>query len=337
MAWRSGRATRGPFHRVRRLLDDSDGTDPSGDSDDGLVDAAGTPTHHHFFYHGRDYGSESLYGPISVFLNRGYDVLQLRPGQRSVFRQSYGSDGKRGAAQSRKPVPRHRRRRVRAVLPNGGFAPQLHAGHGLLGPDYTLHLIGGGMTFRALSEWFEDHRFPIAWLWSGIIILGSAFVNETLENKGNSEVQYGCDRRRFISSTSVACCSSASTASRAFFSEDVRVMDWSLQPTFTFPGGNLNNEGNYFGVKWPLPFYYTGDSRHSSIWDSGRSAACPIACPVKYSGPWRGAGSLSLDDESRTNLKNHVSFAPSVGVFIDRHDSLLASLRMRTWKKTSPS
>ena len=56
-------------------------------------------------------------------------------------------------------------------------------------PNYTLHLIGGGMTFRALTEWFEDQRFPLAWLWSGAIMLGSAFVNETLENKRNT----GCN------------------------------------------------------------------------------------------------------------------------------------------------
>ena len=30
------------------------------------------------------------------------------------------------------------------------------------GPNYTLHLIGGGMTYTALREWFEAHHYPLA-------------------------------------------------------------------------------------------------------------------------------------------------------------------------------
>ena len=33
------------------------------------------------------------------------------------------------------------------------------------------------------------------------------------------------------------------------------IADWSLQPAFTLPRGELHNVGNYFAAKWALPFY----------------------------------------------------------------------------------
>ena len=48
------------------------------------------PPYRRYFYQGRDYGSEALFGPASVFLNRGFDVLQLRPKTRDPFDQRYG-------------------------------------------------------------------------------------------------------------------------------------------------------------------------------------------------------------------------------------------------------
>src|SRR5207247_1327524 len=61
---------------------------------DADIAPAPPPRDEHFFYRGRDYGNESLYGPLWVFLNRAYDILQLRPGQRNVLSQPYGRDGK---------------------------------------------------------------------------------------------------------------------------------------------------------------------------------------------------------------------------------------------------
>ena len=55
-------------------------------------DEAGAPSEP-YFYKGYDYGSQALYGPLWVFLNRGYDVLQDRAGSRSIFQQEYRHNG----------------------------------------------------------------------------------------------------------------------------------------------------------------------------------------------------------------------------------------------------
>src|SRR3954466_14731155 len=46
-----------------------------------------------YFYKGYDYGSQALYGPLWVFINRGYDVLQDRSGSRALWDQEYRHNG----------------------------------------------------------------------------------------------------------------------------------------------------------------------------------------------------------------------------------------------------
>ena len=38
------------------------------------------PAKPRYFYFGRDYGSEALYGPLWVFVNRGFDESASQPG-----------------------------------------------------------------------------------------------------------------------------------------------------------------------------------------------------------------------------------------------------------------
>ena len=51
-------------------------------------------------------------------------------------------------------------------------------------PNYSLHLLGGGVTYAALDEWFQDRDIPIPKLWSALTLMSAAFLNETLENHG---------------------------------------------------------------------------------------------------------------------------------------------------------
>ena len=47
------------------------------------------PAKPRYFYFGRDYGSEALYGPLWVFVNRGFDVLQDHVAGRNIFTFDY--------------------------------------------------------------------------------------------------------------------------------------------------------------------------------------------------------------------------------------------------------
>lgn len=279
-----------------------------------------------YFYFNRDYGSESLYGPAYVFLNRGYDVLQLRPGRRNLLSQPYRRDGAVVLRNLGNPFPAISadgwgRFLSTEILPLS-FTPET----AFWVPNYGLHLLGGGRTFRALSEWYEDRRVPLPWLWSGATVLLSALVNETLENRGNPGFSTDAIADVYVFDLGGLLLFSSDKVAR-FFSHDVILSDWSRMPALTFPGGNLNNTGNDFSVKIPVnsasrlsPFLHMGLGTLGGV---SYRAYSEYAVSVAA-----GGRSYRLTNVSLDSLENRVKFAPSVALFVDRNQSLLASLQL---------
>ncbi len=54
-----------------------------------LALAVAPPAKPRYFYQGLDYGSQALFGPLWVFVNRGYDVLQDHVAGRNIFTFDY--------------------------------------------------------------------------------------------------------------------------------------------------------------------------------------------------------------------------------------------------------
>lgn len=282
------------------------------------------PSKRRYFFHGYDYGSQAVFNPLTSFLNRGFDVLQIRGAARNPFEAVRGND-------------------VRNVLDNLGHAyarvreeggsrfvreeilPLSWSQHTMRWvPNYTLHLIGGGMTFTALREWYEDHDVPWAGLWSAATLMSSALVNEALENKGSSGRNTDCIADIYFFDLGGILLFSFAPINR-FFSETIVVSDWSMQPGLTWPGTGLNNQGNYFALKWSIPyipalrlFGYIG---LGSLF--GLSYRLPSGLSLSMGG---GLRSTRLINQSQVDLDNTVDFAASAGLFVDRNESLLASL-----------
>ena len=279
---------------------------------------------HSYFFHGYDYGSQAIFNPLTNILNRGFDVLQIRGGDRNPFETLHGSD-------------------VRNVLDNLAHAYGRVSDEGrwqftreeLLPlswtqdtmrwvPNYTLHLIGGGMTYTALREWYEDHAVPWAGLLSAMTVMSSALINESLENKGVSGRNTDCIADIYFFDLGGILFFSFAPINR-FFSETVVVSDWSMQPGLTWPGTSLNNQGNYFALKWSLPFYPA--LRLFGYLGLGSLFGLSYRLPSGLS--WSlGAGlrSTRLINRSQVVLDNNVNLAASAGLFVDRNESLLASL-----------
>jgi hypothetical protein len=279
-----------------------------------------------YFYFGYEYGTQSLFGPLYVFLNRGYDILQIRPGSRNIFDQSYGSDAANVFRNLANPLPAVDDYGWGRFLREEIFPLSFTDETARWGPNYTLHLLGGGMEFRALWEWYADKKVPLPALFSVATLLSAALVNETLENKGIHG--YNTDSIAdvyFFDIGGIVLFAFDGVAK--FFSRDLILSDWSLQPGFTAPKLELYNTGNYFALKWPLPFHkplrlfgYTG---------LGAWAGISYQFPSRYSiSIAAGQRSYRLENASVRIVNNVVQFAPSGAIFVDRNESLLASLHV---------
>jgi len=181
------------------------------------------------------------------------------------------------------------------------------------------------MTFAELGEWFEFHHVPLPDLWSAATVMSSAFVNETIENKGVRG--YNTDAIAdiyFFDLGGIVLFSFAPV--RRFFRHEVILSDWSLQPTFVLPSGELHNNGNYFALKWPIPFY----PRLRAFLYGGLGTLIGVSYKFgEYSlSAAGGERSDRLTNTAVESVRNVVEFAPSGGIFFDRNESLLASLQV---------
>ena len=284
------------------------------------------PPRPRYFYFGLDYGSQSLYSPLWVFLNRGYDVLQDHVASRNIFEQHYRVNTGNVLDNLAHPFAN-----ISAV----GWKPwlteeifPLHFGGQTARwvPNYTLHLIGGGMSYTALAEWFDDRAVPLPHLWSGLTLMAAALVNESIENKGVVGPNTDALADLYVFDIGAMILFSFDAPNR-FFSRVLVVSDWSLQPSFTFPRGELHNQGNNFAAKWALPFYPR--LRLFTFFGLATQAGLSFLVDDEYSvSAAAGTAATRLVNESTKQVANTVTFARTAGAYLDRRNSLLASVQV---------
>jgi hypothetical protein len=288
------------------------------------VPAEGAPER--FFYHGYDYGSEATFNPGTVLLNRGFDVMQLRPAGRGLFRQTYGRDAAnvlRNVASPFKAIAQDGWGKfARQELLPLSFTPTTARWV----PNYGLHLLGGGVTYSMLREWYAEQHVPLPAAFSIATLYGAAFINETLENAGVDGVNTDALADLYVFDLAGMLLFSI-PAVNTFFSKYVIVADWSLQPALAVTTGDLHNVGNYYSVKIPIPFYerlrlfgYVGFSSLAGL-------SYKLTPQISISAA-AGSRVANFENASTTQVENVVKLKPSAAVFVDRNNSLLASLQV---------
>jgi hypothetical protein len=187
-------------------------------------------------------------------------------------------------------------------------------------------LIGGGATYAELDEWFQDHSVPLPKLWAALTVMSAAFLNETLEN--HDVVGYNTDALADLYVFDLGGMLLFSfEAPRRFFSQTIVISDWSLQPALTLPNGELHNVGNYFAAKWPLPFFPR--LRLFSWFGEATTVGLSFAIDDEHSiSACAGGAAIHLVNQNTHTLQNVASFTPTAAVFLDRRESLLASLQV---------
>jgi len=279
-----------------------------------------------YFYFGLDYGSQALYGPLWVFINRGFDVLQDHVAPRNIFTFDYRTNFLNVARNMANPFPAIAADGWKTFLTEEIFPLSFTQTTARWTPNYSLHLIGGGMTYTSLTEWFEDYHVPAPRLWSAFTLMASAFINESLENKGFVGYNTDCIADLWVFDIGGIILFSFDWPNR-FFSHTIVIADWSLQPSFTLPNGELHNVGNYFAAKWALPFYRRLSlfAWYGEATTGGLSFAIDDEYAVSASA---GGAAIHLTNASTQSVQNVVNFVPTAAVFLDRRNSLLASLQI---------
>ncbi len=193
-------------------------------------------------------------------------------------------------------------------------------------PNYTLHLIGGGMDSRMMLEWYKFHGIPYPSLFTGLTVAAYHFVNEAVENDlyRGPNVDPIADIYLFDIG-GVILFSSDDVAK--FFSETLHMTSWSGQPAWNPTYNTLENQSQYYVIKYRLPFaertsvfYHFGDNGMlglSYLRDNHESITAGAGFAT------RELRTVDVTNGARTVS---VSLGWIAGIFYDRDNSLLASL-----------
>lgn len=283
-----------------------------------------------YFYKDLPYGSQALFNPIYAIVNRGYDAYQLR-GDKTLGGIK-ASDVENVWENFSNPFPA-----IDALQPDGWgtfltreIFPLSFGQHTARWvPNYTLHLLGGGQTFAAMREWFISREAPplLASFASAAALYAAAFVNESIENKG---VKHGfntdCIADLWVFDLGGIVLFSFE-AVRRFTSEVVTISDWSLQPAITYPHGDLHNVGSYYSLKVPLPF----QDRVKLFAFGGYETLGGVSVKLSREYSLSAAGGVRISTFENAGgpkvVDTYILLRPAGGLFLDRNESLLASIR----------
>ncbi|MDQ7817276.1 MAG: fibronectin type III domain-containing protein [Melioribacteraceae bacterium] len=276
-----------------------------------------------YFYKGYPYGNQALYNPMYLLLNGGFDMIQVG-NKRDIKNFPYKIAIKNIWKNLSDPFTPINNYGWWNFIKDQVLPLSLDKKNAQFWPNYTLHLIGGGMEYAAMKEWFEYYNYPYPQWLSAFTVMTYHLINEVAEN-GNyvgDDVDPIADIYIFDIGGILLF---TSESVKRFFAEDLNLADWSQQPSFSLRNGELHNNGHFFSVKWKFPFsdswhafYYFGTNGVGGLsYKFQNGSAISVGLGL-------AASDLILLDE-KTNKKT-LGLVGNLGVFYDRNNSLLASL-----------
>jgi len=281
-----------------------------------------------WFYTGLPYGSEALVHPLRLVFNGGFGTLQFENRSNRIGDVDFRHGWTQVWTEVGSPLHTIGLNGWDDFLRAEVIPLKLSRKSGQYWPNYTLHLIGGGMSAVMMREWYEQHGFAHASLAAGATMTTYHLLNEVVEAENRLEPSTDAIADLLLFDPAGIWLFSHEGVD-GFFSRRLHLRDWSSQPAIDPATGAVENNGQNFSMKFALPrsdhwslFYYFGN--HG---EAGLSYRFSNGSALSAGGGFRAGRLIGLGNGSQT-----VDLLPSAGLFYDRNGSLLFSV---TTAKTS--
>ena len=288
-------------------------------------EAESTPLHddgeRYYFYHGLDYGTDALIHPLRMVINGGFGIMQLSNRHNHPLDIDYAQGWKNIWKNLLDPTAAIQVEGWKDFLQREIIPISFNSGKAHYWPNYTQHLIGGGMSYRMMVEWYRAHDFDRPGLWGGTTIMFYHLLNEIVENDYRDGWTTDPVADILIFDPASILLFSSERVCR-FFSETLHMADWSYQPMIDPKHKTLINNGQNFAMKLDVPWW----ERWSLFYHYGTHAEFGLT--RRFDGGHNlslGAGLKADELLDVTEYHKGVALAVTGGVFYDRNDSLLAS------------
>lgn len=269
------------------------------------------------------YGTESQFNPLSALVNEGGDILQLEGHDNRFDSILTPSRSRRLASSLSHPIEAIDRAGWGEFVGTEILPMSARPSRAAWIPNWQVHLVGGGITNQRLEDWYRAHGCGSPFLPALFTSYAGHLLNETAEIGGIPDGTRSTDPVADIYLFDAAGIALLHVpAVRSFFLSTVEIANWPLQPSIGADRSTLENAGQYYAIKAPLPgsedwkiFYHFG---LGNIAGASRRVGAADAISL-------GAGVYARRIESLDQTTNRVELSPKVGLFWDRNNSLLAS------------
>lgn len=280
----------------------------------------------HYFYHSLPYGSESTFNPVSLLVNGGFDELQVYEYSHSLSQIPWKNGARNVWLNIKAPFPQINKYGWNRFIGNEIFPASLNRERAQYFPNYTLHLIGGGMASRKISEWYDAHGYPVPRILGALTTMSYHYINEIIE-AGDGEFCSNVDPIAdllLFDPLGIILFNFDDVSD--FFSEKLSLNDWSMQPAVSFNPMTFRNLGQGFVMKYPI----TSSGKTSLLYHFGIFGLLGLSFKTNDEEAVSiGVGVSSkrvytVDTRNETITKS-IIVCPMAGIYWDRNNSLLAS------------
>jgi hypothetical protein len=278
------------------------------------------------FYQALPYGSQAAFNPFFILVNGAYDMVQTQAASNKVATLDYAAGFRNVNRNLLHPLDNIGRYGWREFAGNEILPASPGKDNAQWVPNYTLHMMGGGLTYRTLAEWYAHRGASSPRLLAALNCFAYHYVNEAVENGKTTGANVDAIAD-FLVFNPLGILMFSNDAVAGFFGRTLHAANWSSLPVLNVRTGGLDNMALSFSYKWfPLAdkplglFYFTGMNTVAGLtWRRADGHA--------FSGG-AGVGTVGVYAVDQRNGERKVTAAlgRTAGVFWDRDNSLLASL-----------
>jgi len=282
----------------------------------------------YYFYQGLNYGSEALLHPVRLIVNGGFGILQIDQRANRISEVDYETGLRNVMHNLAHPFDAIEANGWKDFLQREVIPVSVNSHKAHYWPNYTQHLIGGGMTYRLYSEWFRYHGYYHPRVMSALTITIYHLLNEVVEN--NNYVGWTTDpiADLYIFDPLGMLLFSSDRVAR-FFGQTLHMADWSYQPSINLANRSLENHGQNFAMKLNIPWW----KRWQLFYHYGTHGELGLTRRLNDHDNFSfGFGFKASELIQITEGVNGVDLAFTGGFLYDRNNSLLASLMVSQTK-----
>ncbi len=207
---------------------------------------------YYFYRHKNTYGSDLNFNPVSILINGGLDILRNGGHTKDISKLpvSKGLDNVfNNVFHPLKNIEKYGWIDFfREEIFNLGFDKNSLQ----YVPNYSNHVFGAGITYAKLTEWFDHHNVKHPAFYSFLVSSLYHIANEVTENGDYQGVNVDPIADILIFNP-IGYLLFSNSRVKHFFGKTLQANDWNLQPIFNLHNNYLENTGQQFVIKYPLP------------------------------------------------------------------------------------